>query len=311
MSRYLVTGGAGFIGSHLVDALLAAGHFVRVLDDLSTGKRQNVPSAAELIVGSVIDSRIVRQALADCDGCFHLAAIASVARCNEDWLASHQVNLGGTITVFEAARATASRGAIPVVYASSAAVYGANPDLPLSETSATNPISAYGVDKLGCELHAKVASSIHGVPTLGFRFFNVYGPRQDPASPYAGVISIFADRLRAGQPVTVYGDGEHTRDFIAIQDVVECLQRGMEAGFSGAEVLVACTGQQVSLRQLIGELGTILAVAPQISLAPAREGDIRHSLGNPAKLAERLGFTPGIAISEGLRALLVETNPRA
>ena len=304
MSRYLITGGAGFIGSHLADALLVAGHDVRILDDLSSGRRQNVPGAAELIIGSVTDPVLVRQAIDDCDGCFHLAAIASVARCNEDWLGAHQVNLGGTITVFDAARATAGRAAIPVIYASSAAVYGANPELPLSETSATGPISAYGVDKLGGELQARIASEIHGVPTLGFRFFNVYGKRQDPTSPYAGVISIFADRLKAGQPITIYGTGEQTRDFITVADVVECLRRGMAAGFTGAAVLVAGTGIAVSLQQLAAFLGEILGIEPKIIHAPARTGDILHSVGDPHKLAERLGFKPGTSLQGGLQKLL-------
>jgi UDP-glucose 4-epimerase len=304
MSRYLVTGGAGFIGSQLADALLAAGHAVRILDDLSSGRRQNVPPVAELVVGSVTDAALVHRLIDDCDGCFHLAAIASVARCNEDWLGAHRVNLGGTLAVFDAARATASRAAIPVIYASSAAVFGANSALPLSETSATSPISAYGVDKLGCEWQARIASDIHGVPTLGLRFFNVYGPRQDADSPYAGVISIFADRLKNGQAITIYGDGEQTRDFIAVSDVVECLQRGMAAGFAGAEVLVVCTGSEVSLRQLAAALGDILAVEPQITYAPARAGDIQRSVGDPGKLLARLGFSARTSLREGLQRLL-------
>ena len=306
MSRYLVTGGAGFIGSHLVDALLAAGHSVHVLDDLSTGRRQNLPAGTELTIGSVTDPVLVQTLLATCDGCFHLAAIASIERCRTEWLASHQVNLGGTIAVLAAARATSGRPAIPVVYASSAAVYGASAALPLSETSTTAPISAYGVDKLGGELHASIATSIYGIPTLGFRFFNVYGQRQDPASPYAGVISIFADRLKAGKDITLYGDGGQTRDFIAIEDVVECLQRGMALASEScvARVLVAATGIQVSLLELIAELGRILGKTPATTYAPARAGDIRHSLGDPHKLAETLGFKPEITLADGLRALL-------
>src|SRR6266851_4749307 len=163
MARYLVTGGAGFIGSHLVDALIADGHLVRVLDDLSSGRIENLPRGAELVTADVTEQRAVRRALADVDGCFHLAAIASVERCRHEWLRSHKVNLAGTITVLEeACRAQKALGhPLPVVYASSAAVYGNTSKIPISEGTPTRPVNAYGVDKLGCELHAAVASHIH------------------------------------------------------------------------------------------------------------------------------------------------------
>ncbi len=179
MSRYLVTGGAGFIGSHLVESLLAEGHVARVLDDLSTGQRENLPPAAELILGDVADPATTSAAMAGMDGCFHLAAIASVARAAEDWPGTHRVNLGGTVAVLDAARARR----VPVVFASSAAVYGDCADRPLTEAAPTHPLSAYGADKLGSELHAAVATGVFGVPTVGLRFFNVFGPRQDPDSP--------------------------------------------------------------------------------------------------------------------------------
>ena len=178
MKRWLVTGGCGFIGSHLVDALLARGDTVRILDDLSTGKRHDVLAGAELRVGDVADRDEVARALTGVDGCFHLAAVASVERCTQDWLGSHRTNLTGTVTVFDAAR-SAGPSPLPVVYASSAAVYGDNPHVPLSETATTRPLSAYGADKLACEFHAQVAWGVHRVPNLGLRFFNVYGPRQD------------------------------------------------------------------------------------------------------------------------------------
>ncbi|MGH7152360.1 MAG: NAD-dependent epimerase/dehydratase family protein, partial [Acetobacteraceae bacterium] len=186
MATWLVTGGAGFIGSHLCDALLRRGDAVRVLDDLSTGKRENLPAGAELMIGDIADPAAVERALAGVDGCFHLAAIASVARGIDDWLGTHCTNLTGTITVFDAVR----RHPVPVIYASSAAVYGDCPAQPLTERAPTAPLSAYGADKLGCELHARVARQVHGITTVGLRFFNVYGPRQDPDSPYSGVISI-------------------------------------------------------------------------------------------------------------------------
>ncbi|HYZ25110.1 MAG TPA: NAD-dependent epimerase/dehydratase family protein, partial [Rhodopila sp.] len=185
MSTYLVTGGAGFIGSHLCDALGARGDVVRVLDDLSTGKRENLRPEVELIVGDIADPLTAADAVAGIDGCFHLAAIASVEKGVTDWLGTHHANLTGTISIFDAIRRT-GRG-IPVVYASSAAVYGDAATVPIAETEPCRPLSAYGADKYGSELHARVASHVHGIPTVGLRFFNVYGPRQDPASPYSGV----------------------------------------------------------------------------------------------------------------------------
>ena len=217
MPRFLVTGGAGFIGSHLVHALLEEGHAVRVLDDLSSGHRENLPQQVELAEADVTDPAAVESAIDDVDGCFHLAAIASVARSHRDWLRSHQVNLTGTINVFDRARPSRRRRELPVVYASTAAIYGNCGSFPVDEESPAAPLSAYGADKHACELHARVAGAIHGVPTIGLRFFNLYGPRQDPLSPYSGVISIFADRLLRGEPVEILGDGEQARDFTFIK----------------------------------------------------------------------------------------------
>ncbi len=232
MALYLVTGGAGFIGSHLVDALLARGDVVRVLDDLSTGKRENLDPRAMLTVGDVADAAVVAGAMQGVDGCFHLAAVASVELGNRDWLGTHRTNLTGAITIFDAARRARPDRTVPVVYASSAAVYGDTPDLPLAESAATRPLSAYGADKLGCELHGRVAATVHGVRNAGCRFFNVYGPRQDPGSPYSGVISIFFNRIGRGQGITIFGDGGQTRDFIYVADVVEALltTMGMKSG---------------------------------------------------------------------------------
>ncbi len=177
METYLVTGGCGFIGSHLAEALLGAGHRVRVLDDLSSGRLANLPQGAAFIQGDVTDPAAVRAALAGVNGCFHLAAIASVERGAQDWAGTHKANQTGTVMLLEAIRRSGRR--IPFVYASSAAVYGDCQSLPLTEASATRPLSAYGADKLGCELHARVASASFAIPTAGLRFFNVFGPRQD------------------------------------------------------------------------------------------------------------------------------------
>jgi UDP-glucose 4-epimerase len=295
MSRYLVTGGAGFIGSHLTDALLGSGHAVTVLDDLSTGKRENLPQAATLIEGSVTDAGLVQALLGEADGCFHLAAISSVQRCTEDWAASHEVNVGGAVNVFAAAIADK----IPVVYASSAAIYGDNQNLPLKETETPRPLSAYGVDKLATEWNAGVASIIHGIPTTGLRFFNVYGPRQDPASPYSGVISIFAQRLQAGQPITIFGDGKQTRDFVFVADAVAALMRAMQNPSSG-KVFNVATGRAISLLQLADQISLLTKRKPDIKFAAGRPGDIRHSRGDPAAFAASYKFTPDTQLYAGL-----------
>jgi len=303
---YLVTGGCGFIGSHLVDALLAAGHRVRVLDDLSTGRRENLPVEAELHQGDVADPALVARAMAGADGCFHLAAIASVERGNQDWLGTHRANLTGSITVFDAARRANPAGPVPVVYASSAAIYGDNPALPLAEDAAPRPLSAYGADKLGSEQHGLVAAQVHGVPTTGLRFFNVYGPRQDPRSPYSGVISIFRDRLRAGQPVTIFGDGEQSRDFVFVADVVRALLAAMapQAGPAQARVFNVCTGRATTIRDLATTIAAILGRTPGIAFAAPRAGEIRASLGDPAHAAAGLGVTATTPLREGLRQTL-------
>ncbi|HTU54336.1 MAG TPA: NAD-dependent epimerase/dehydratase family protein [Acetobacteraceae bacterium] len=302
MSTFLVTGGCGFIGSHLCDALVQAGHGVRVLDDLSSGKRSNLASGASLIEGSVTDPALVRQALSGADGCFHLAAIASVERGMREWYATHRTNLGGTVALFDAVAATGK--SIPVVYASSAAVYGEPASLPLAETAEKRPLSAYGADKYGSELHAFVATNAHRIPTVGLRFFNVYGPRQDPHSAYSGVVSIFAERLARRLPITIYGDGGQTRDFVFVADVVRALMAAIERMPAGAPVFNVCTGVGVSVLELARSIGAICGAAPEIRHGPAREGEIRHSLGAPGRGRDALGLGAPVPIGEGLARLL-------
>jgi UDP-glucose 4-epimerase len=311
MARYLVTGGCGFIGSHLVDNLLADGHAVIVLDDLSTGKRANLDARARLIVGDVADPVLVQQAMAGAEGCFHLAAIASVARSNEDWLGTHRVNQTGSITVFDAARPRDGNAPIPVVYASSAAIYGDAERTPIDETTPSRPLTAYGADKLGSELHGRVASHVHGVPTIGLRFFNVYGPRQDPASPYSGVISIFADRIAAGKPLTIHGDGRQSRDFVYVGDVVAHLRAAMRAQDGGAKAFNVCTGRATSVADLARLISARLGVAAEIFHGPPRPGDIRHSIGAPDQATAALGARAEITIEDGLDRLIASMGGRA
>jgi UDP-glucose 4-epimerase len=302
---YLVTGGCGFIGSHLCEALLAQGHAVRILDDLSTGKLENKPASAELLRGDVADVGLAARAMAGVDGCFHLAAVASVERANEDWLGTHRTNLTGAIVVFDAARRARADGTTtPVVYASSAAVYGDNPQIPLAESEAPQPLSAYGADKLGCELHARVATHVHGVPTAGLRLFNVFGPRQDPRSPYTGVISIFCDRLRAGRGIRIDGDGEQIRDFIYVGDVVAALMAAMKGMGGDRSVFNICTGRATSILALAHTVAELCGRAPEIAFAAPRIGDVRASLGDPRLAAATLGFVARVSLREGLARTL-------
>lgn len=295
MATYLVTGGCGFIGSNLCKALLSRGDAVRVLDDLSTGSATNLPAAAVFIQGDVADRQLVGQALAGVRGCFHLAAVTSVELSNRDWLGTHRTNLTGAITVFDAAIAG---GPIPVVYASSAAVYGDCPDLPLRESSEKQPLSAYGADKYGCELHARAASTVHRLPSVGLRFFNVYGTGQDPKSPYSGVISIFCERIQRGEPIDVFGDGRQTRDFILVADVVTALLRAMDARLRGASVFNICTGRATSLLELARTIASLCDQPLAIRFRPERAGDIAHSCGDPtaAKQALELGRSTELRI---------------
>ena len=310
MRTFLVTGGAGFIGSHLCEALLARGDRVRVLDDLSTGKRANLPPQAELIVGDVADPASVRDAIAGTDGCFHLAAVASVEKGNRDWLGTHRTNLTGAIAVFDAARTVSAvsappgSGPVPVVYASSAAVYGDPATVPIDESAPVRPLSAYGADKLGCELHARVGAVVHGVPSVGMRFFNVYGPRQDPASPYSGVISIFCDRIKARQPIRIFGDGRQTRDFVYVGNVVRALVAAMERRPAEPSVFNVCTGRETSVLDLARTVGELCGVAPEIEWCPPRNGEIRTSLGSPSAMNRHLGVVAETLLPDGLRATL-------
>jgi nucleoside-diphosphate-sugar epimerase len=301
-----VTGGAGFIGSHIVEELLRRNHQVRVLDNFSSGTRDNLKSVLphndlEILEGDVRDPATVERAVAGAGGVFHEAALVSVPASIEHPDLSLEINAKGTLHVFEAAR---NAGVRRVVIASSAAVYGDNPELPLKETLAPRPLSPYGLDKLYGEQLGALYSSLYGLEAIALRYFNIYGPRQDPRSPYSGVISIFVDRLRDGQAPTVYGDGEQTRDFVYVADVVDANIRAMSAEYRGFRVFNVASGRPTSVNQLLSELRSLTGNSLLTSYAAARAGDIRHSLGDFSLIQQELGYAPTYSLSEGLRLLL-------
>lgn len=307
--RVLVTGGAGFIGSHMVAALLARGASVSVLDDFSTDKRANLPADGDLTVteGDVADPAAVEAALSGCDAFVHLAAVASVERSVREPLVTHRTNLQGSIQLFdEAARQGVRRG----LYASSAAVYGDSAALPLAESEPPRPLTPYAADKLAGEHYLAYYHRGGRLNATAFRFFNVFGPRQDPSSPYSGVISIFLDRARRGAPLTVFGDGLQTRDFVYVGDVVNALMAALAVRAAPREMPVynVARGERVSLLDLLDAIGRLDGIAGPLTVshAAAREGDIRHSLADTARLREALGWEPRTPLLAGLAAILAE-----
>ena len=304
MAKYCVTGGCGFIGSNLTDALIAAGHEVVILDNLSSGKIETQHPKAKLIIDDICNSQAVKKAMEGVDGCFHLAAIASVQKSNEEWTRTHKTNLTGTINIFEAAACTKNGTPIPVMFASSAAIYGDNACVPLSEAERPSPITAYGADKLGCELHGRIANLVHKVPNYGFRFFNIYGPRQDPKSPYSGVISIFSDRILQGDTIHIFGDGSQTRDFVYVGDVIRFLIVGMQRCQNDHDIFNICTGVQTTIKELASAMINIAGSNTSIENLPARIGDIQSSFGSPEKVESTFGIKAETRIGEGLEIVL-------
>lgn len=302
MAKYLITGGCGFIGSHLADMLVEQGHRVVILDNLSTGKRENAPDSAELIIGDATDYEVIEHACKDVDGCFHLAAVASVEKSVNDWVNTHAVNVTAAVNIFQAASRHPKK--LPVIYASSAAIYGNNPDAPLTERSEASPLTAYGADKLSCELHARIAWLVHQVPTIGLRPFNIYGPRQDPHSPYSGVISIFAHRITQGLPINVYGDGEQVRDFVYVADAAGAFAAAMALVSTGYDIINLCTGNATSINELTDIIEKISGHSSMRRYMPPRKGDIEVSIGSPEKLRKKLCLTPLTSLEEGVSNLM-------
>ncbi|MBA1261485.1 NAD-dependent epimerase/dehydratase family protein [Stutzerimonas stutzeri] len=304
-SPILVTGGAGFIGSNLVDALLVRGYSVRVLDNLSTGKRSNLPAddRVELIEGDVADAQVVRSALQGCAVVVHLAAVASVQASVDDPLGTHRSNLIGTLNLCEAMR---EAGVRRVVFASSAAVYGNNGEgQAIDEDTPKSPLTPYAADKLASEHYLDFYRRQHGLEPVVFRFFNIYGPRQDPSSPYSGVISIFTERAQQGLPITVFGDGEQTRDFLYVGDLVELLVQALECNETQEGAINVGLNHATSLNQLLAAIGDVLGGLPPVSYQAARSGDIRHSRANNARLLQRFRLPePATDMRSGLARLL-------
>lgn len=301
--KVLVTGGAGFIGSHLVERLLSQGDRVIVLDDLSSGARANLHPEARLVCGDMLDGPLLEGLLDGVDCVFHLAARVSVPECITDWSGGHRINLGGTIALLQAAQRA---GNVPVVFASSAAVYGNPMHLPCAEHDLPLPISPYAADKLAGEHQARAMAEVHGLASVGLRFFNVYGPRQAAHSAYAGVISKFCANRLADRAHMIFGDGGQSRDFIYVSDVVDGLIRARDlmAAAPGAHVFNICTGTEVTLLDLAHRIDAVSGrPASDILHCPARGGDIRASRGATGLAREKLGFSAETGIKAGLAQL--------
>ena len=302
MATFLVTGGAGFIGSNLCHALVARGDTVRALDDLSTGRRENlvglVPSRFTLFEGSITDANVVAEAMRGVDYVLHEAALPSVPRSVEDPIGSDLVNVHGTVTLLKAAVTAKVKR---VVFAASSSAYGEKaPGDAKIETMASDPLSPYAAQKLACEHYLKVFHVCYGLPTVALRYFNVFGPRQDPKSQYAAVVPNFVTAALKGRPATIYGDGGQTRDFCFIDNVVEANLLACTAdGVSGEVFNIAC-GEATSLLDVVEAVAQATGTRIAPIHEPARTGDIRHSLANIDKAKTLLGYTGGVKFKEGI-----------
>ena len=300
----LVTGGAGFIGGHLCEGLLSAGWRVRVLDDLSTGSEANlveVADALEFIEADVCDAGRLAGALKGVDVVFHQAAVASVTRSIEEPLHAHRVNLTGTLGVLEAARRAGVRR---LVYAASAAAYGVSPETPSRESAPAKPASPYALQKYTGEAYCRLYHSLYAFETVALRYFNVYGPRQDPASDYAAVIPSFATACLAGRRLTVHGDGEQTRDFVMVEDAVRANLLAADAEGAAGAVCNVAAGRSTSLNELIGHFEALLGRPVEAHYGAARPGDPRHSQACLERARALLGYEPKMDLREGLRRTL-------
>ena len=304
--KALVTGGAGFIGSHIAERLASNGHSVAVLDNFSSGKRGHLAgfeSKVAVFEGDIRDPTGLAEAMRGCEVVFHEAAIVSVPYSVEHPLETHDVNILGTLHVLEAARRAKVRR---VVFASSAAVYGDEPTLPKVETMVPRPITPYGVEKITAEHYLRTYSALYDLETVALRYFNVFGPRQDPTSPYSGVISVFVDRAIRGEGLTIFGDGKSSRDFVFVADVVDANLAAATAPRErvSGKVFNVARGRRTTLNELAGMLGRVVDRELSVLYAPPRMGDIAHSLADVAKAEGALGLVAKVGVEEGLRQLV-------
>lgn len=302
--RYLVTGGAGFIGSNLVEALVGQGHTVRVFDNFSTGHRRNLQPFlrhVDLVEGDVRDFEAVRRAAEGVEVIFHQAALPSVPRSIEDPLTTNEVNVTGTLNVLEAA---VQAGATRLVYASSSSVYGDGEALPKHEAMTPRPRSPYAVSKLTGEYYCQVYAQVFGLMTTALRYFNVFGPRQDPASAYAAVIPRFASAMAAGEPVRIYGDGRQSRDFTYVANAVQANLLAATAPQAEGRVLNCACGERTTLLELVDTLAGLMGCEPRVVFDPPRPGDVLHSQADVRQAAAQIGYRPSVGLRQGLQQTL-------
>jgi nucleoside-diphosphate-sugar epimerase len=300
MAHYLVTGGAGFIGSHLAEELVRRGERVRIVDSLITGKRENMAHLpqVEFVHGDLADLDVARRAVQGVDYVLHQAAIPSVPRSVSDPITSNRANIDASLNVLVAAR---DAGVRRLVYAGSSSAYGNTPTLPKVETMNTAPLSPYALQKLVAEQYCQMFTRLYGLETVTIRYFNVFGPRQDPSSPYSGVISLFISALVEDGRPTIYGDGEQTRDFTYVANVVDGVLRACQAPAASGEVINVATGGRISLNQLFRELRDLTGAKVEPVYADERAGDVRDSQADIGKAQRLLGYEPLVGLADGLR----------
>jgi nucleoside-diphosphate-sugar epimerase len=299
MAQYLVTGGAGFIGSHLAEALVRRGESVRVVDNLSTGKRRNLEHlpSIEFLEGDLANPDVARRAVTGVEYVLHQAAIPSVPRSVQDPVTSNRANIDATLNVLVAAR---DAGVRRVVYAGSSSAYGDTPTLPKVETMPTAPLSPYALQKLVGEQYGQLFTRLYGLETVSIRYFNVFGPRQDPSSPYSGVISLFISALCDGRRPTIHGDGEQTRDFTYVANVVDGVLRACTADRASGEVFNVATGGRISLNHLFRTVRDFVGASGEPEYGPPRAGDVRDSQADITKARRVLGYEPIVPFEQGL-----------
>ena len=300
MAQYLVTGGAGFIGSHLAEELVRRGERVRVVDSLITGKRENLAHVpqVEFIEGDLAEAGVAARAMSGVDYVLHQAAIPSVPRSVEDPITSNRANVDAALNVLVAARDAKVKR---VVYAGSSSAYGNAATLPKVETMPPAPLSPYALQKLVAEQYCQMFTRLYGLETVTTRYFNVFGPRQDPSSPYSGVISVFISALCQGRGPTIYGDGEQTRDFTYVANVVDGVLRACTAPGASGETINVATGGRISLNQLFDVVRELVGVEASAKYADVRAGDVRDSQADIAKARRILNYEPSVTFEEGLK----------